>query len=398
MFIMLGYDGEQMSDLRATVDHLKRTAPDVFLTTVSYPIKGTPYYDTVADRLSSPKAWHEGTDRDLVVRGRPVRRYYDFARRWMTAEVARDQHWRRGRYARAARVGVISAGRTPRHGRHANIGGSGDRSLQPVELAVSEEAAADVVAGARLDARGRVRLLHRRRQCRGGPDREDSRHRSADAASRAIAVTVMPGPQLRAAVTGCRQLKRVLPGVPIIWGGYFPSQHADACLSEATVDMCVRGQGEQTIVEVIRALRRGGALSSIAGLAYRAERRGASHAAARVDAARRTAGWPYHRLPMERYFHTHYLGERVATHHSSFGCPFACNFCAVVGMCEPQMGRAVAGSRRRGARDVQHATTAPMRCSSTTWTSSSPRRARWRLPIASRRSAWRGGRSAASTS
>jgi radical SAM superfamily enzyme YgiQ (UPF0313 family) len=103
MFIMLGYDGEQMSDLRATVDHLKRTAPDVFLTTVSYPIKGTPYYDTVADRLASPKAWHQGTDRDLVVRGRPVRRYYDFARRWMTAEVARDQHWRRGRYARAAK-------------------------------------------------------------------------------------------------------------------------------------------------------------------------------------------------------------------------------------------------------------------------------------------------------
>ncbi len=103
MFIMLGYDGEQMSDLQATVEHLKRTAPDVFLTTVSYPIKGTPYYDTVADRLAAPKAWHDGTDRDLVVRGRPVRRYYDFARRWMTAEVARDQHWRRGRYAHAAK-------------------------------------------------------------------------------------------------------------------------------------------------------------------------------------------------------------------------------------------------------------------------------------------------------
>ena len=68
MFIMLGYDGEQMSDLHATVDHLKRTAPDVFLTTVSYPIKGTPYYDAVADRLASPGQWQDGTDRDLVVR------------------------------------------------------------------------------------------------------------------------------------------------------------------------------------------------------------------------------------------------------------------------------------------------------------------------------------------
>jgi radical SAM superfamily enzyme YgiQ (UPF0313 family) len=103
MFIMLGYEGEQLSDLEATVDHLKQTSPDIFLTTVSYPIKGTPYHAAVADRLSAPKPWQQSTDRDLIIRGRPVRRYYDFARRWMTAEVARAQHWRRGRYARAAR-------------------------------------------------------------------------------------------------------------------------------------------------------------------------------------------------------------------------------------------------------------------------------------------------------
>ena len=104
MFIMLGFDGEDTSDLRATVEHLKRTAPDVFLTTVSYPIKGTPYYQRVADRLWSPVEWAQGTDRDLIVRGRPVRRYYDFARRWMTAEVARDRHWKRRSYALAARA------------------------------------------------------------------------------------------------------------------------------------------------------------------------------------------------------------------------------------------------------------------------------------------------------
>ena len=104
MFIMLGYDGEEMSDLRATVEHLKRTSPDVFLTTVSYPIKGTPYYNAVAERLSTAAPWRQSTDRDLVVRGRPVKTYYDFARRWMTAEVARDQHWQRRRYASAARA------------------------------------------------------------------------------------------------------------------------------------------------------------------------------------------------------------------------------------------------------------------------------------------------------
>ena len=39
------------SDLQATVDHLKVLAPDVFLTTVAYPIKGTPYHAEVKGRL-----------------------------------------------------------------------------------------------------------------------------------------------------------------------------------------------------------------------------------------------------------------------------------------------------------------------------------------------------------
>lgn len=106
LFIMLGYEGEEMSDLRATVEHLKATSPDVFLTTVSYPIKGTPYYAAVAERLSAPKPWHQSTDRDLIVGGRRMRRYYEFARRWMTAEVARHQYWRRRRYAKAVRAAV----------------------------------------------------------------------------------------------------------------------------------------------------------------------------------------------------------------------------------------------------------------------------------------------------
>jgi radical SAM superfamily enzyme YgiQ (UPF0313 family) len=108
MFIMLGYDGEVEADLRATVSHLKRAAPDVFLTTVSYPIKGTPYYDAVADRVRSDKPWHERTDRDLAIHGRPSPRYYAFARRWMVGEVDRDRHWRAGRYARATKSAVAA--------------------------------------------------------------------------------------------------------------------------------------------------------------------------------------------------------------------------------------------------------------------------------------------------
>lgn len=88
MFMMLGYDGEEVEDLQASVDLLKKSNPDQFLTTVAYPIKGTPYYKDVADRIIALKSWDEGSDRDFTVEGRHSRRFYRHATRWMVNEVA----------------------------------------------------------------------------------------------------------------------------------------------------------------------------------------------------------------------------------------------------------------------------------------------------------------------
>jgi anaerobic magnesium-protoporphyrin IX monomethyl ester cyclase len=85
---MLGYDGEELTDLEQTVDHLKKAAPDVFLTTVAYPIKGTHYYKQVEENIIEPKPWDQRTDRDLTVAGRHSRRFYSYATRWMVNEVA----------------------------------------------------------------------------------------------------------------------------------------------------------------------------------------------------------------------------------------------------------------------------------------------------------------------
>jgi anaerobic magnesium-protoporphyrin IX monomethyl ester cyclase len=90
MFLMFGYDGEELSDIEATVEHVKACVPDVFLTTVSYPIKGTPYFDTVAPRLVSLRDWAHSGDRELKIAGRHSRRYYQFADQLLKSEVAHD--------------------------------------------------------------------------------------------------------------------------------------------------------------------------------------------------------------------------------------------------------------------------------------------------------------------
>ena len=90
MFLMWGYEGEELSDIEATIQHVKTCRPDIFFTTVSYPIKGTPYYDEVAPKLVQIGDWAQSTDRDIDVRGRRPRSYYRIADELLKAEMAGD--------------------------------------------------------------------------------------------------------------------------------------------------------------------------------------------------------------------------------------------------------------------------------------------------------------------
>ncbi len=87
MFLMWGYEGEELEDIEATVEHVKLSNPDVFLTTVAYPIKGTGYFTKVKDKIGLPLAWTEASDRDYVVAGRRDKEYYKLADRWLRSEV-----------------------------------------------------------------------------------------------------------------------------------------------------------------------------------------------------------------------------------------------------------------------------------------------------------------------
>lgn len=88
LFIMLGYPGEEIADIDATIAHLKETRPDTYLTTLAYPIKGTTLYREVENTLIVPDVWEKITDRTLNFAGRHSDRFYWFATRHLVNEVA----------------------------------------------------------------------------------------------------------------------------------------------------------------------------------------------------------------------------------------------------------------------------------------------------------------------
>jgi anaerobic magnesium-protoporphyrin IX monomethyl ester cyclase len=87
MFLMWGYEGEEMEDIEATIRHVSKSKPDIFFTTVSYPIKGTPYYQQVQSKLVQLKPWAQSSDRDIKIAGRHSRAYYEHADKLLRDEV-----------------------------------------------------------------------------------------------------------------------------------------------------------------------------------------------------------------------------------------------------------------------------------------------------------------------
>jgi anaerobic magnesium-protoporphyrin IX monomethyl ester cyclase len=147
-----------------------------------------------------------------------------------------------------------------------------------------------------------------------------------------LAVSVMPGPQMVSAIPLCREFREKHPKIPIVWGGYFPSLYTDAALNARYVDFAIRGQGEETLLELLQTLRNGRRFAGVAGVSYKDDF--GLHVHNRERPLRSPNAFPrlpYHRLrDVNRYLLPTFLGTRTAVHQASIGCPFRCQFCGVV--------------------------------------------------------------------
>jgi anaerobic magnesium-protoporphyrin IX monomethyl ester cyclase len=147
----------------------------------------------------------------------------------------------------------------------------------------------------------------------------------------AIALSVMPGPQLVSAVPLSKALKQRFPDVPIIWGGNFGSLYPAPVLNAPYVDWLVRGQGEHTFLELLEVIDGKRDPHIVAGLGFRG-----GDGAAVINPERQWVGPdelpdpPYHKIDVEQYLQPTFLGQRSGAYQASIGCPFGCNFCGVI--------------------------------------------------------------------
>jgi radical SAM superfamily enzyme YgiQ (UPF0313 family) len=119
-------------------------------------------------------------------------------------------------------------------------------------------------------------------------------------------------------------------GIPMVFGGTFASYFSDLCLEH--VDFVIRNEGDETIVDLLRALESGRGFDDIPGLSYHGPD-GHVHNPAR-DTVRDFE--VIHDLSLVEGYNDHRSQWRLLLTQARIrwiclqatrGCPFSCNFC-----------------------------------------------------------------------
>jgi anaerobic magnesium-protoporphyrin IX monomethyl ester cyclase len=155
-------------------------------------------------------------------------------------------------------------------------------------------------------------------------------------------------------------VRALKPDTRIVVGGYDPTLAPDEWTHpDLGVDVIVRGEGDITFRELVRAIEQGRTLAEVAGIWYREGttiRRTAHRPVAALDgdairppnrAARALSGYTM-------------LGRQVDVVETSRGCTFDCSFCSIIEMRGRNFHRFsietviadIADARTRGARSV----------------------------------------------
>jgi radical SAM superfamily enzyme YgiQ (UPF0313 family) len=118
------------------------------------------------------------------------------------------------------------------------------------------------------------------------------------------------------------------PGLSIVAGGYDPSLATDA-YEGMPLDFVVRGEGDLTFRELVRALEKGGGFDRICGLSYRDGAQWRHNPDRAVRGLEDGEVRPPNRAARVLKGYT-LLGRPVDVVETSRGCTYECSFCSII--------------------------------------------------------------------
>ncbi|HZU24392.1 MAG TPA: radical SAM protein [Bryobacteraceae bacterium] len=145
-----------------------------------------------------------------------------------------------------------------------------------------------------------------------------------------LAVSLVTGPMIRETVQIARAAKQLYPDKPVILGGWHPSLLPHQTLAADCVDIVVRGQGEDALLEVVRRIEDGADMRGIAGVGFKQDGRICFNPPRELRPIRELPPKAYHLADFDAYERV--AGRRWAMYTSSLACPYECAYCTNQGL------------------------------------------------------------------
>jgi len=146
-----------------------------------------------------------------------------------------------------------------------------------------------------------------------------------------IGITAMT-PTVSRAIKVAKLTKKTGKRIPVVLGGHHATILAEETLQTTPeIDVIVRGEGEQTIVDLVRVLEEEGDLKGVKGISYRDGTAVKSTPARPPIQDLDSLPFPaFHLLPVNKYRLHPPFGRRspVMSIITSRGCPYRCIFCS----------------------------------------------------------------------
>jgi radical SAM superfamily enzyme YgiQ (UPF0313 family) len=145
-----------------------------------------------------------------------------------------------------------------------------------------------------------------------------------------LGISLVTGPMIRETVDIARAIKAWRPDFPIILGGWHPSLLPKQTLEAPYIDYVVRGQGEESLLELVAHIENGSAPDLVAGIGFK---RGGKLVFPPERPLKPIVDMPpkaYHLADFDAYERE--CGRRWAMYTSSFACPYNCAYCTNAGV------------------------------------------------------------------
>ena len=140
-----------------------------------------------------------------------------------------------------------------------------------------------------------------------------------------LCVSLVTGPMIRETVDIARAVKEWNPDFPVILGGWHPSLLPRQTLEASCVDIVVRGQGEDTLLELVQHLEARSAIDLIPGIGFKRDGKLIFTTERPLRAIADLPPKAYHLADFDAYERS--CGRRWAMYTSSLACPFNCSYC-----------------------------------------------------------------------